>query len=243
MQTLRGVGASKLKLRTSTASLLCALLIVGCASSQQRNEAFDSYLELARIYTSNSDYPSARLQLERAQEIRLYDPRLSNAWALWHQVQNQREQAAEYFSAGLERFPGNPLLNNNYGVFLSADGKYKEAIVHFRRAAQSEQYPNRAYAWQNWGDAAMNDRQYDQALQAYGNALELAPKRWILLLKLARAHFSNAEFPQALEHMQRYMDSLSQLQISPSQSDLELGAAIATANKQWQLADQYRELM
>ena len=224
--------------------ILAALLLAACATSQEESdELFEGQLSIGIEYLKKGDIANAEVLLRRAQARRPNDPRMFNAWALWHQSQGEQEQAIDYFRRGLARHPEDPLLNNNYGVFLNQSGEYDSAITYFQTALRSPTYDNRAMAFENLGDTAMAVKRTDLALDSYTSARQLAPERWILLLKLAQAHSSNNEPQLALERIQGYMNALQRLKIRPSQSDLELGAAIAADNKQWLLVDRYQEMI
>ena len=224
---------------------LLALLLVGCATSQEDNNEllFKGELDIGLSYLQKGEFASAQALLQRAQTRRPKDPRMFNAWALWHQSQGEQEQAIDYFRRGLAQHPEDPQLNNNYGVLLNERGEYTTAIAHFQTALKSPAYNKRASAFENLGDTSMAAERVDLALDAYQSAQKLAPERWILLLKLAKANDRNNAPRPALEYMQSYMRVLQQRKIRPSQSDLELGAAIAASNKEWLLVDRYQEMI
>ena len=224
---------------------LALLLLVSCATSQDKDNEllFEGELNIGLGYLQKGDFASAQALLQRAQTRRPQDPRMFNAWALWHQSQRQPEQAADYFRRGLAQHPEDPQLNNNYGVLLNQRGEFATAITHFQAALKSPTYSKRASAFENLGDTYMAAERFDLALDAYQSARQLEPERWILLLKLAKANNSSNAPKQALEYIQSYMNALQQLKIRPSQSDLELGAAIAASNKEWVLVDRYQEII
>ena len=225
--------------------LLALLVLAGCATAQDKDNEllFKGELDIGLSYLQKGEFASAKALLQRAQTRRPQDPRMFNAWALWYQTQEEPEQAADYFRRGLAQHPEDPQLNNNYGVFLNQRGDYTTAIAHFQTALKSPTYSKRASAFENLGDTSMAAERADLALDAYQSAQQLVPERWILLLKLAQANSrSNAPRP-ALEYMQSYMRALQQRKIKPSQSDLELGAAIAASNKEWLLVDRYQEMI
>ena len=238
--------ATKVELiRVFLSYLLALLLLAGCATAQDKDSEllFKGELDIGLSYLQKGDFASAEALLQRAQTRRPKDPRMFNAWALWHERQNEQEMAADYFRRGLAQHPEDPQLNNNYGVLLNQNGDFTTAIAHFQTALKSPTYDKRAGAFENLGDTSMAAERVDLALDAYQSARQLAPERWILLLKLAKAsNSSNAPRP-ALEYIQSYMNALQQKKIKPSQSDLELGAAIAASNKEWLLVDRYQEMI
>ena len=219
--------------------VLCA-----CASKREQQaeqQAFDAYLQLAVSFLQQGDYPATENQLERAAELRPYDVRLLNVYGLLYQAQGNYERADQSFRDGLALRPDNAIINNNYGVLLSMQGKHQTAYPYFQRAINDATYPNRALAYENLGDAAERAEDFATARQAFQQALEIAPRRWILYLKQARIHFYEAQFERAFHLFQTYIETLKNLNIVPSRSDLELGRAIANAVKDWVTADLYRE--
>ena len=225
------------------AALLVALALGACASTQERNELFEAQLEIAVEYLKQGDFVNSESLLRQAQSRRPTDARIFNAWGLWHQAQGNNDEAVTNFRRGLQQHPQDPLLNNNYGVLLHQQQQYSQAVVHFRRTVDSPIYPNRALAWENLGDSASADNAIELALEAYSSAYKLTPERWILLLKLAKAYSISNQPTRAYEHIQQYMSTLQRLNIKPSRSDLELGAAIAASNKEWLVVDRYQELI
>ena len=224
---------------------LALLLLAGCATAQKDDNEllFKGELDIGLSYLQKGDFANAQALLQRAQTRRPKDPRMFNAWALWHQSQGEQERAADYFRRGLKQHPQDPQLNNNFGVLLNQRGEFTTAITHFQTALKSPTYSRRASAFENLGDTSMAAERVDLALDAYQSAYQLVPERWILLLKLAKANDRSNAPRKALEYMQSYMNALQRLKIRPSQSDLELGAAIAASNKEWLLVDRYQEMI
>ena len=113
--------------------------------------------------------------------------------------------------------------------------------MYKRQAYSNLDYSYRYSAYENYGDVARLNGDDDRALKAYQQALALNPDWFILHIKVARSYYNRAEFLPAYEHLRTYMTKVQALNLSPSREDLELGIALASAIKDYEMVDNYQE--
>jgi len=225
---------------------LSCFLLFSCVSVQEKEEKLQSanaHIELAISYLSQNDFSAAVEQLEKSRAIASDNTELDHAYAIYYQKIGDRDKAEVFFKAALEREPTNPRFNNNYGVLLSEMGKYDDAYKSFEIAYINKEYIQRSSAYENYGDAAQLNLDYERAIRAYEEALALDPNWFILQVKLAKSHYNNADFTQSYNYFSTYMDNLRRLNLSPSTEDLELGIGIAAALKDFEAVENYQELL
>lgn len=85
----------------------------------------------------------------------------------------QYAEAIVELETALKLHPQFPEAHNTLGYVLNANGRYEEAIEHFRQAAENPNFKHRALAYANLGAAYTNTRQFTHAENALKKALEL----------------------------------------------------------------------
>ena len=201
----------------------------------------NAHVELAFSYMVNGDMEAAKEQLQKSRRIARRNPKLDHGYAIYYQRLGQSKRSEDHFVSALEQAPNDPSINNNYGVLLSELGRYNEAYRKFQAAYSNLDYSYRYSAYENYGDVARLNGDDDRALKAYQQALALNPDWFILHIKVARSYYNRAEFLPAYEHLRTYMTKVQALNLSPSREDLELGIALASAIKDYEMVDNYQE--
>jgi len=86
----------------------------------------------------------------------------------------KRDQATEAFNRTAAKFPKNPLVYNNRGMFFQQAGKLDEAIVDFTRAIQLDEnyfyaFTNRGFALSQQGNSRAAESDFSQSLRINAN--------------------------------------------------------------------------
>jgi tetratricopeptide (TPR) repeat protein len=97
----------------------------------------------------------------------------------------QSGEAVGYYRAALALRPGNPVVLNNLGNALSAQGKRAEAVREYRRAIALN--PKFAPAFTNLGNALYGKQELHGAIAAHKKAIALDPKRAVPYNNLGNA--------------------------------------------------------
>ncbi len=73
----------------------------------------------------------------------------------------------------IDRAPQFPFLQNQFGLVLSGQGKYEEAIAHYLEAVKLQ--PNFGEAYNNLGVAQLHLKRFDEALASFTEAVRIQP--------------------------------------------------------------------
>jgi len=108
-----------------------------------------------------------------------------NLLGLVHMVLNEPRLSEDNFGMALRLAPGDPEINNNYGWFLCHNGREKDSIAYFLRAAKNPLYPTPTKPYTNAGICSLRLKD-DKAAEDYLlNALQLSPTNTQALYWLA----------------------------------------------------------
>jgi type IV pilus assembly protein PilF len=196
--------------RYGVAALLCAL-VSGCVTTEiggvqkaPTAQRLQAQLDLARGYLEIGDTQSARRPLERALNI---DPRSSEAHVLLATVylaDGDKRLAEQEYKTALRDDPKNAMARNNYGTFLFAEERYKDARSQLQQAADDPNYGRRAQAFENLGLTELKLDQVDAAEQSFRRALLLNNALPRCYLELAQIEFAAGKFAAAKEDFAHY---------------------------------------
>jgi type IV pilus assembly protein PilF len=215
-----------------TRRLVCFALLValaGCvttetggpkpATTQQKLNAF---LELARGYLEKRDYVNARRPLEQALRV---DPSSAEAHSLMASVyiaDGDTQLAEREYKEALRHEPKNAMAQNNYGTFLFAAGRYKDAAHHLKIAADDPSYPRRGQAYENLGLTQLKLDQLVDAEQSFLRALMLNSALPRSDFELADIYFKAGDFVRCKQYFDAY-NSLAR----PTSRSLWLGVRLS----------------
>ncbi len=150
-------------------------------------------------------YPKARAAAQQALALdeTLAEAHAALAFTLWR---------FEWDGAGAEReykraieFGTDADVHEGYGLYLSAAGRYTEAIAEMKRAQELD--PLTLTSKINLGIVYSEARQYDRAVGQFKNLLELAPNNGWLRLNLGVAHVCQRRYEEGLAEIQKVIES------------------------------------
>ncbi|MCH9665100.1 MAG: tetratricopeptide repeat protein [Gammaproteobacteria bacterium] len=226
------------------------LSLTACVTTPEAREEQDAiyepanaHIELALSYVASREFPAALEQLEKSTNLAAVNPELDHAYGIYYQKTGDIDKAEVSFRAAVRKDPTNPQYNNNYGVLLSQTGQYKEALKRFSVAYSNEEYSNRASAYENYADIKVQQGDHALALENYEKALSLNPRWFLLEVKMANSLYNRGDFASAYTRFDNYMNRVNELNIRPSNQDIELGLAIAAAVKDYDKVDEYQKIL
>ena len=172
---------------------------------------------LAATLREEGNLPSALQHLAQALEL---DPTNARAHLLLgyvHMGRDAYEEAEQSLRRGIELAVAQEDMpsavaeaRNLLGVVLINLGRHDEAVAILREAATDMLSATPYFAWGNLGRAYFENGEYDQALEALGQAVQLQPRfclghYWIGRTNFAQDDFESAEvaLTQALEADER----------------------------------------
>ncbi|MEL0614157.1 hypothetical protein [Marinomonas arenicola] len=158
------------------AMVLSALLLSACAYqpvSQSTNKHSDQKrLSLIQAHLLLGQLPLAKSQLDQITD----QNRRREYWRLlslyWLQVGDE-SKALDVHRQGLQRFPNDDFLWNNFGVLLGAKRQWSEACLAFQKAAQNG-LSTRQSVWINLSRCAIRQDDVKKAWKDLKRAKEIA---------------------------------------------------------------------
>jgi type IV pilus assembly protein PilF len=205
------------------------LLIGGCVTTETggpkaatKQQKVQAYLELARGYLEKRDFTNARRPLDQALRV---DPSSAEAHVLMASVYvaNGDTQLAEReYKDALRYEPKNAMAQNNYGTFLFAAERYKEAVQHLKIAANDTTYGRRGQAYENLGLTQLKLNEPADAEQSFQRALMFNIQQPRSNLELADLYFKSGDFVRC----KQYFDAYNTL-ARPSARSLWLGVRLS----------------
>ncbi len=196
--------------------LIVLLLVgsVGCSSTPDdgiRSEAdvpIDTAAEananLGLGYLRRGNYAEALVKLKRALR---QNPKLARAHHYIAELYNRLNEvqlADQHYLEALKLDPHDAAAQNNYGAFLCAQRRYREAEPHFMEAVRNPLYNGRAGSFENAGLCALHAGEREKAEKYFHAALELNPRLPISLYRLAQINYQKQRYLPARAYLQRY---------------------------------------
>jgi type IV pilus assembly protein PilF len=198
-------------------ALLAALLLTGCVTETTgtREPAppavqLRAQLDLARGLLEQREWTRARDPLERALQI---DPRSADALTLMgvsYQGQQEDELAEQYYRRALRADPRHARALNNYGAFLYAKGRYREALDPLRTLVRDPSYPDRARAYESLGLTELQVGNAAEAREAFRRAVSFNTLMPRSSLELALLAFADGDYRAATSHYDMFRASARQ---------------------------------
>ncbi|MEO8803566.1 MAG: type IV pilus biogenesis/stability protein PilW [Rudaea sp.] len=204
-------------IQTCLAAALCAMLggcvstggahLSGDSSSDKRVEAARVRMELGQRYMQEGKLEIALDNLNKALQ---YDDKLVDAHTviavLYERIGNLKA-AEQHYARAAELAPKSGDANNNYGVFLCAEGKFTEAQKYFSAAMRDPFYKTPDVLLTNAGTCLVdhaNSSNYDEAERDFRNALQANPKNGAALFYMAKVLYLKNDFFHARAFIQRF---------------------------------------
>lgn len=195
-------------LRLSAIVLAC--LLAGCAGNSAKStspKAADINAQLGLAYMQQGEYELALEKLKHALSI---DPRLASAnhyIAELYQKIGKSEDAEEHYRKAVASTPNDPMLLNNFGVFLCRQKRLEEAQAQFMTAAKQPFYKTPEVAYSNAAMCMLELPDEAKAEEYLRTALRLNPKMPAALFELAELKFKQGEYLNARAFLQRYFET------------------------------------
>ncbi|MEC9340314.1 MAG: type IV pilus biogenesis/stability protein PilW [Pseudomonadota bacterium] len=174
--------------------------------TRTKNEELASMrVQLGQEYMQQGAFEVAMREIQQALKLNPRSAEGHHAKALLHQQLGQPGLAEKAFHKALELAPGDPRLNNNYGVFLCERGRYADAHAHFDCAIDNPFYTTPETAYLNAGSCSATAGEYQEAERYLLTALQLAPDSTRALLLVAEAKYMQGAYQPARAYLQRYL--------------------------------------
>ena len=163
-----------------------------------------AHLSVARAYLQGGDTQRARVALERAAAVDPNDLNVLLLYAALYELEGEFGLAEDWYRRALRRSRRDARVNNNYGAFLYARGRYSDAAKALAIASEDPDYPNRPQALMNLGQAALQVPDHAQALAAFQRAVSLNPELGRGHLEVAALLSEQGDFEVARIHYEQF---------------------------------------
>ena len=197
--------------------LLLVALFTGCATVGEDGRVIDQKKKNADIAHANTmlgieylragNYEMSREKLDRALAADPDSAEANDAIAVLYENVGEPDKAEKHYKKSLSLNPENPRGHNNYGQFLCAHERYKEAEKEFLIAANEPFYTTPALALTNAGLCALRIPDEEMAEKYFRQALEMDPQYPPALMQMATLSYSRSNYLSARAYLERYQDS------------------------------------
>jgi Flp pilus assembly protein TadD len=133
--------------------------------------------------------------------------------------------------------PQSSFLQNQFGLVLSDENKYEEAILHYQEAIQLQ--PNFGEAYNNLGVALLNLKRYDEALGYFKEAVRLQPGLYKTYNNIGNILVYQGKYDEAI---QMYRKSL-EIQPFYANTHKYLGKAFMAQGKFNEATNEFQEAL
>jgi type IV pilus assembly protein PilF len=200
------------------ALVFASVLLAGCVTETRGPSPMkpappevqlQTLVDLGIGYIRNRDYARAKENLSRALEIDANAPQVHNAFGLVYQLEGENELADEHFRKATTNSSYTRAFNN-YGAFLFAQGRYREAIEKLEVAAQDRFYANRPSVFDNLGVAYLRLGEPAKAEAAFLRATQLNPNQGRALLEMASIRYEQQNYLESRQYYRRHVANNSQ---------------------------------
>lgn len=188
-------------------AVVLACLLAGCAASGSKSNqnAAEINAQLGLAYMQQGDDERAMEKLKHALTINPSHPGANHYIAEIYQRLGQNDEAEKHYRKALAGTPTEPMLLNNYGVFLCKQRRMNEAETQFLTAAKQPFYKTPEVAYSNAALCAAEDDP-PKAERYLRTALNINPRMAGALYEMADLKFKQQEYLTARGFLQRYFE-------------------------------------
>ena len=191
--------------------MIVSLLFTACASEPYRNEeklkeASKYNADLGLAYLRQGRNAIAMTKLSKAIEQNEDNAEAHHYIAELYRRLGKMEESEKHFKKALELTPNDSMLQNNYGVFLCQQEKYKEARVLFLTVLNDPLYKAKWQVYENIGLCAKLKGDVKTAGKYLHKALRANPRAAKSYLALAQINFDNQDYAAARKYYYKYLE-------------------------------------
>ncbi len=200
--------------RLTAAGALALLVLAACASNTQKpnrqHEAAADNVQLGIAYMNQGDLQLAKTKLDRALTEDPGNPDVHSARGMLFARMGDHAKADEEFRTALREAPRNPEVQNNYAVYLCANGRTDEGVKRFLEAAHNALYRTPQDAYVNAGVCLREAKRYDEAAANFNQALALRPNYAEAAFQLATLEFERGDLAGARARIDTFVGTYNE---------------------------------
>ncbi|NNF51664.1 MAG: type IV pilus biogenesis/stability protein PilW [Gammaproteobacteria bacterium] len=196
-------------------AIMVLTLLVGCISTttgprKPRTSDADAAQANAALGLNYMQQGKLELAMDKLKRALKQDPEMAGAHAtiaMLYGRMGDPDFAEKHYRRAMQLSPGDPDLQNNYGVFLCGRDRYEEAENWFLSAAGNGRYRTPEAALTNAGVCARNVPAAEKAEGFFRQALARNPGFSEALWQMADLSFERGNLMQARAFLERHMDN------------------------------------
>lgn len=200
-------------LRVAHVGLILALFVVGCSGTALVKEKPSDrrallHAQLGASYMQRNQYKVALKELNRALEIDKAHPVANYVMGVLQVRLGDDKRAEAHFRRAITKKPEYAEAQQEYGVFLCKQGKYKQAFVHFNMALSNPLYRTPELVNLKAGECILSRARPDigAAERYFRTALAFNPRLHPALEHMARISYQRRKYLSARAYVQRYFE-------------------------------------
>jgi len=175
------------------------------ANTDNSAAAANYNVQLGVAYISQGDLAIAQDKLARALKENPRDPNVHAALGLLNERLGFPAKADANYRDAIRLAPQDPSIENNYAVFLCAQGRTNEGVKLFEAAAHNALYPTPEAAFTNAAVCLRKAKRYADAERNLLQALARKAGYQEALLQLGELYLETNRVAEAKDHIQRYL--------------------------------------
>lgn len=168
--------------------------------------AADLNAQLGLAYMERGDNQVALKKLLHALQLNPDSASANHYIAELYRKMGENRKAEKHYRKALSLTPSDPLLLNNYGVFLCSQHRLDDALEKFLDAVKQPFYKTPEVAYNNAGLCALQIPDEAKAEEYFRSALRANPHMHDALYELADLSYKQGKYLHARAFVQRYMD-------------------------------------
>lgn len=217
------------KLRNVGVLMLLTLLLAACVNVQKVqhekdiSDAVTARVKAAMEYLRYDQPNEAKRHLSDALTMRPESPLVQNGLAMLYRYLHDPASEEKHLKLALKYDGHFSPARNNYGIMLTEQKRYPEAIKQFEMAASDLDYASSGLAYANLGRCYELVGKDDKAIWAYQKAMLLNSAGPDVYLNLAVIYFKRKDLASA----QHYYDSYTKMQNPQGPDGLWFGIQLA----------------
>ena len=177
--------------------------------------------DLAAGYYERGQFDVALTELAEAQRLDPTYPRIYNIYGLVYTMMGENAKAEENFRKAVSMAPNDSEIRHNWGAFLCATGRAREAIPEFEAVIRNPLYKTPEVALINAGKCSVTIGDLNAASTYFRQALTVSPNNPIAAYNLALLSYRQKHLDEARAWMRPVMQ-----QQTPPPEALYLGMCI-----------------
>lgn len=185
------------------------MLFTGCTTEIVRpgadlEKAAEANAKLGLGYLRQGNFELAMSKLTKALKFDEDNAKAHHYMAELYRRLGEVPKADKHYKIAMELEPKNTDIQNNYGVFLCDQKRYKMADKHFEKVLENPLYTTRSKVYENIGLCAKRKGDLGKAEHNFNKALLMDPRLSKSLLEMAILNYDKGAHISAYTYYQRF---------------------------------------